>query len=355
MDEVSARDRRQSRRTRLPFAVQLRIHLEGLMTRCLKAAALALPLLMLSAGPLHAEVKTRDKSLVKFEGLLGKMMGMFGGKAAKDGLVTTSAVKGDRKAEFNESTGRIVDLAEEKVYEIDMKKKTYKVVTFDELRRQLREAQERASREAEKETGGGKEEQQQPQEPQYEVDFDLKETGQTRQFAGHNARQIVMTVTVRKKGVTLEEGGGLVLTTDSWLGPEMPEMKELAEFELRYAKAIAPEAAGMSAEQMAAMVAMFPLLKQGMERMQQENVNLKGTPLASTMTAEAVKSKEQIAQESQDSGGGGGLGGMLARRVMKKETKPRATFVTINHETLELATSVAAADLEIPAGFKEKK
>jgi hypothetical protein len=326
------------------------------MTRFLKASALALPLLMLVSAPLQAEVKTRDKSTVKFEGFLGKMMGMFGGKAAKDGIVTTSAVKGDRKAEFNESTGRIVDLAEEKVYEIDVKKKTYTVVTFDELRRQLREAQEKASREAEK-TGGGQEQpQQQQQEPQYEVDFDLKETGQTRQIAGHAARQVLMTVTVRKKGVTLEDGGGLVLTTDSWLGPEMPQMTELAEFELRYAKAIAPEAAGISAEQMAAMVAMFPLLKQGMERMQQENVNLKGTPLASTMTAEAVKSKEQIAQESQSSSGsGGGLGGMLARRMMKKEDKPRATIVTVNHEVLEVATSVAAADLEIPAGFKEKK
>jgi hypothetical protein len=324
------------------------------MNRFTKACALALPLLMLPAGPLSAEVRTRDKSQVKFEGMLGRMMGMFGGKAAKDGIVTTSAVKGDRKAEFNDSTGRIVDLAEEKIYEIDMKKKTYKVVTFEQVRQQLREAQEKAKREAEKEKDKGAE-QQQAQEEQFEVDFDLKETGQTRQIAGHDAREVVMTVTVRQKGKTLDEAGGLVLTTNSWLGPEIPAMKELAEFEMRYAKAIAPEAEGVSAEQMAAMVAMFPLIKQGMERMQQENVNLKGTPLASTMTAETVKSKEQLAQESEGGGGGGGLGGMLARKMMKKDVKPRSTIVTINHETLELGTSVAASDVEIPAGFKEKK
>ena len=45
-------------------------------------------------------------------------------------------------------------------------------------------------------------------------------------------------------------------------------MKELADFELRYWKAIAPEAAGMSAEQMAAVMAMYPMLKQAMERLQ---------------------------------------------------------------------------------------
>ena len=40
-----------------------------------------------------------------------------------------------------------------------------------------------------------------------------------------------MTVTVREKGKTLEEGGGMVMTTDMWLGPEIPQMKEFAEFD----------------------------------------------------------------------------------------------------------------------------
>ena len=82
------------------------------------------------------------------------MMGMFGGKAAKEGIVTAVAVKGDRKAELNDSHGRIVDLKEEKVYELDVKKKTYEVVTFEELRRRMREAREKAEKEAPKEEQG---------------------------------------------------------------------------------------------------------------------------------------------------------------------------------------------------------
>jgi hypothetical protein len=327
------------------------------MNRVMKTFALALPLVMVSVGPLSAEVKTREKGQVKFEGMLGRVIGMFGGKAAKEGIVTTEAVKGDRKAEFTESTGRIVDLKEEKVYEIDMKKKTYEVTTFEELRRRMKEAQEKAEREAREARKDEPRGEQQPAEkPQkeYEVDFDLKETGQTKQLAGHNTRQVVMTVTVREKGKTLEEGGGLVMTTDSWLGPDLPALKELADFELRYAKALAPEAAGMSAEQMAAVMAMFPLFKSAQERLAQENVNLEGTPLATTTVVETVKSKEQIAQESQQSSGGG-IGGLLARKVMKKDDKPRATILTINTETLEVATTVAPSDLELPAGFKEKK
>jgi hypothetical protein len=72
-----------------------------------------------------------------------------------------------------------------------------------------------------------------------------------------------------------------------------------------------------------------------------------------------VKSKEQLAAEgeSRSSSGGGGLGGMLARKIAKKDNdaKPRATIFTVIGETQEVTTTVAAADLAIPADFKLKK
>ena len=321
------------------------------MNGVLKTCAIALPLIALAAGPAAAEVRTREKTQVKFEGMLGRMAGMFGGKAAKEGVVTSNAVKGDRKAELGESLGRIVDLKEEKVYELDVKKKEYRVTTFDELRQRLREAREKAQKEAPKD-----EKEAQPEKParEVEVDFDVKETGQTRSIAGYNAREVVMTVTVREKGKTLEDGGGLVMTSNSWMGPSIPAMKELADFERRYWAAIAPEAAGMSPEQMAAVVAMYPLFSKAMERLKSEGTKLQGTPLATTTVVEAVKSKEQMDQQAQQSSGGG-LGGMLARKMMKQQDKPRATVLTLNTETLEIAQTVAAEDLQIPAGFKEKK
>jgi hypothetical protein len=298
-----------------------------------------------------ADIKTRDKTQVKFEGMLGRMAGMFGGKAAKEGVVTQVAVKGDRKAELNDAFGRIVDLKEEKVYELDVKKKTYEVVTFDELRRRMREAREKAEKEAPKEDKAP--EQDKPAR-EMEVDFDIKETGQTRSVAGHTAKEVVMTVTVREKGRTLEDGGGMVMTSSSWMAPAIPAMKELSEFEQRYWKAIAPEVSGMSAEQMAAVMTMYPMVKPAMERLQSEGAKLQGTPLATTTVFEAVKSKEQAAQDSQQ-GSGGGLGGMLARKMMKTDARPRATLFTLMHETLEVSPAVAAEDLQLPAGFKEKK
>ena len=99
-----------------------------------------------AAGQAQAEVKTREKSQVKLEGMLGRMAGMFGGKAVKEGVISSTAVKGNRKATMNDMRGQIVDLSEEKVYDLDMQKKTYEVTTFDEIRRRMREAQEKARR-----------------------------------------------------------------------------------------------------------------------------------------------------------------------------------------------------------------
>jgi hypothetical protein len=325
------------------------------MNRMLKTSAAVLPLIVLCTVPALADVKTRERSQVKFEGMLGRMVGMFGGKAARDGIVTTNAVRGDRKVELTDTTGRIVDLQEQKVYELDIKRRTYQVTTFDELRRRMREAQEKAAKEAAKQDRETQEQQEQLAR-EVEIDFDLKETGQTRAIAGHNAREVVMTVTVRQKGRTLEDGGGLVMTSSSWMGPEIPAMRELAEFEMRYWKAIAPEASGMSAEQMAAVMAMYPMLKNAMERLQTEGSKLEGTPLATTTVFESVRSKEQMAQQQAPAGGGGaGLGGLLAGRLMKRDPQPRSTVFTITTETLEVSQNVAPAELEIPAGFKERK
>ena len=95
-----------------------------------------------------ADVKTREKTHVSLGGMLGKIFNMFGGKAAKEGVVSTTAVKGNRKITMNESTGQIIDLSEEKIYDLDMKKKTYEVTTFEQLRQRMREAREKAEKQA---------------------------------------------------------------------------------------------------------------------------------------------------------------------------------------------------------------
>ena len=310
------------------------------MKRQFKAGTLALSLVVLAASISQAEVKTRDTAQVKFEGMLGRMVGMFGGKAAKEGITSTNAVKGDRKMTTTDTTGRIVDLAEEKVYELDFKKKTYTVVTFAELRQQIKDAQEKAQREADKaakEEAGKKPKTKEPESkekaPEMEVDFDVKETGQKKSIAGYDAREVVMTITVREKGKTLEDSGGLVMTSDMWLGPEIPAMKELAEFELRYWKAIAPETTGVSAEQMAAVMAMYPMRQagHGAAEPREGQPERHAAPDGHHLRRGQERGAGGEGHRVSSGGSGSGLSGMLARKMMKKdESKSRATIFTVH-------------------------
>jgi hypothetical protein len=335
------------------------------MTRVHTVAVLTAALLTCFVQSLSADVQADERGLVKFEGGLGKVVGILGGRAAREGVKSTVAVKGDRKITTTDVNGQIVDLAEEKIYELDVRKKTYTVMTFAELRRRMEEARKKAEADAAK----MKEEKSPPDQTgkEIEVDFSVKETGQRKAINGFDTHQAIMTIAFREKGKTLEQAGGMVITSDIWLAPRIAAMQEIGEFELRYARALqGPMVTGASPEEMAAALAMYPMLKDGLVRMRAEAVKLDGTAILTTTTVESVKSGEQMAAEKKSaeaesrpsaSGGVGGLVGGLARRATKgrEEPKARATFMTVTSEVLKVTTDVAAADVAVPAGFRETK
>jgi hypothetical protein len=351
------------------------------MTRGRITAALTLAVLTLSSYEIRADVKTDQKSRVEFAGALGRLVNIFGGKGAREGVTSSIAVRGDRLAKINDTTGQIIDLGEEKIYDLDLKKKQYTVTTFAELRRRLEEAQRKAeerslkadAKEAKRDQKAGTQKDRDPNQNDVEVDFDLKETGQTKNVNGFDTREIVMTITLREKGKTLEEGGGMVLTDDMWLAPRVAALREVAEFYQRYAlKLQGPMMAGASAQDLAAAMAMYPMMKDAIARMNAENVKMDGTAMSSTVTMDAVKSAEETAQEAKqhddDSSGGGGIGGGvggllggLAKRAAQKKSEgqqkndARSTFMTLTNEVLKVTTEVSPADLAVPAGFKENR
>jgi hypothetical protein len=339
--------------------------------------ALTFTALVLSSYSLRADVRADQKTQVQFAGMLGRMFNLFGGKSAREGVTTTVAVKGDRKATISDTSEQIIDLGEEKIYDIDLKKKNYTVTTFAELRRRMEEARKKAEEDARKEAGreAGKEKEKpqaaDPNARQMEIDFDIKNSGAKKSINGFDTHQAIMTVTVREKGKTLEQGGGLVLTSDMWLAPKIAAMKEVLDFDVRYAKQLyGTMIAGVSAEQMAAAMAMYPMMKDALGKMTAEGGKIEGTPIQTTTTMDAVKSEGQIAEEAKASGGdsksaaSGGVGGMLggfAKKIAAKKmggddaNKPRATFMTMNSEVLKVVTDVTPADVAVPAGFKENK
>jgi hypothetical protein len=336
------------------------------------APALVAALLIVSAGTLSADVRSEQKTRVQLAGAIGKVVNLFGGKAAREGVTQTISLKGDRKATINDQTGQIIDLKEEKIYDLDLKKKTYKVTTFADLRRQMEEARKKAAEEARKDQGHeaaqpAKPAQKDPNAKEYEVDFDIKNTGEKKSINGFDTKQAIVTITVHEKGKKIEDTGGVILKSDMWMTPKVAALTELQQFDLRYAQAVyGSTVIGASPQDMATAMAMYPQMKPALDKMKAEGGKIDGTAILTTVTLDAVQSPEQAAQQ-QKSGGSqptsiGGMIGGFGKKIGKKDDvkkdeapKGSTTFLTSTVEVLKLGTDVPADALAIPAGFKEEK
>jgi len=354
------------------------------MTRSPIAIVITASLALASTQALRADVRSDQKTRFQLAGALGKVVNFFGGKAAREGVTSTVAIKGNRMMTSNgDQTAQIVDLSEEKIYDLDLKKKSYRVTTFADLRRQMEEARKRAAEEARKEQASEPskpeakpETKPDPNEKQMDVDFAVKNTGEKKEINGFSTTQSIMTITVREKGKTLQQSGGMVVTSDIWLTPSVPALKEIADFHMKYAqKLYGPMIEGASPQDMASAMAMYPMMKPALEKMAAEGSKMQGTPILTTTTMDAVKSADEVAAEKQSASeskaptssspnGVGGLIGGFGRRMAQKKMsddsaasapKDRATVVTTTSEVLKVATTVAAEDVAIPAGFKESK
>jgi hypothetical protein len=317
-------------------------------------------LLLALAVSVQADVKSRQKSQVKFEGAIGRVVNMFGGKAAKEGIVNTIALKGNKQLTASESSGELIDLDAEKIYTIDFKGKSYKVVTFAEMRKQIEEARAKAKEQAgEKPADKG--------EPTWEVSFDVKKTGEQKTLVGETCNQFVMTITAHPKGKTLEEGGGMVITSDMWMGPAGSAAREQADFQLRYVKKLLGSEGEALGRDLMSAIAMYPGMQEAMARMQKETAKMQGTPYLTTVVVESVMTAEQAQSKGEEKGPGiglpKGLGGMFGKKKTEEQPRPaappsgaknRSTIMTSTTELLALETSVAPQDVEIPAGFKLK-
>ncbi len=305
------------------------------------------------AAALRADVKTREKTIFKLEGFLGRFV-----SSPKEGVTSTVALKGNRLARLSDATGQVIDLSEQKVYDLDIKKKEYKVTTFDELRRRWQEARAKAEKDMKDMPAEDKNDVEQAGK-QMEFDVDVKETGQRKNIAGHDTRQVVLTIAAREKDKKIEESGGFIMTSDMWMGPKVAGMDEIGAFQLKYFQAIYGEAFGIDPQQTAALAAMFPSFSKMGQQMAAEGKKMQGTPLSTTMTFESMKSAAQMSGTSQQQSGGGGgisgrLGGMLGRR-MRGPAQQKSLVMTSTTEYLSIEPSASAEDVAIPAGFKEKK
>jgi hypothetical protein len=160
-----------------------------------------------------------------------------------------------------------------------------------------------------------------------------------------------------------------------WMStPKIAAMKEVEDFDRRYAQKLALQFDKEMVEQMRPAIATYPGLGIAMGKLEIEKVKMDGTAVLTVMGFDAVVPPDQTAggkpstpaatqpppqQKSTVPTSIGGLIGGLGKKAVPKEepsssSKP-GSIMTTNHELLSVSTSVLESDISIPAGFKEKK
>ncbi|MBV8518536.1 MAG: hypothetical protein JO197_14150 [Acidobacteria bacterium] len=311
--------------------------------------------LSLAASVCLADATVEQHTTVHFGGVVGGIVNVFGGRAAREGVDSTTSVKGPRRLTVTGETGELVDLSAEKIYRLDYGRKTYKVVTFDELRKQLEDAKKRAAEQAD---DADDDKAKKKEGPEYEVDFDVRETGKKEKIGDYDTHEVLVTATVHEKGKKLAQSGGAVLTADLWMGPRIPALREVLAFNEKYFRQLYGDPSA-EMQQMAVLMASTPTFAKAMKAFAAKRSSFEGDAVRTTLTFESVAAPGQEAKD-EDSGGGGVVGGLLSRAMKKRNSGSGDAASAPGHSKLfesttdVLRASTSASDVALPADFKQK-
>jgi hypothetical protein len=315
---------------------------------------------------------------------------------------TTTMVRGNQKAVVGKDSTEITDLDRETITHIDNLHKTYSVVTFAQMRqafenmpKQMEQAQEKAK--------------DQPQQPQQKSDlktsFDVsvKNTGVSKDVNGLMAQEQLVTMQMHvtdPKAPPTDATNTVtyVVTTDAWIAPDPPEVKEVQDFDKKFGEKLMA-GVDMSAwraqmtGQSPAMAQLFggkPGSEEAMAQMAKEMAKLQGTRVMEVTrmggSGNGTGAPQDSAQGSAPAAntpppssntsvggllgsalGGSALGGFHHKKTPPPDTnnsttpaadgsQPASSSVLMETTTQKSnfsTQSVPSSSFEVPGGFKK--
>ena len=255
----------------------------------------ALGLMSLVSGLAYADASYEQTSQIT-GGTLTETIRSFSflGKATKEMLAPTNSltmVHGNQKAVINKNSTEIIDLDKETITHIDTAKKTYTVMTFAQMRQAAADMMKKIQQAPPQQAAAG---QQPKSDLKTSFEVSVKNTGQSKSVNGLDAQEQVVEMQMH---VTNPDGAGTAaqntftytVTTDAWIAPDPPEVKEIQDFDARMGKKMM-EGADLSAFKpggsnagLAQMFGSKPGTAEAMAQMQKEMAKLKGTRVMEMM------------------------------------------------------------------------
>lgn len=315
---------------------------------------------LLAASSLSADFSYQEKTAITggVAAAAMKVAGVFS-KQAREPVVSTVSVKGDRLMHRSAYRASIIDLGSQTITEIDLQKKTYSVVTFAEMKQMMEQASQKMQ-------------QQKGADVKFKVSADA--TGNTRQIGGFDTKELLVKMQAEATDQQSGQSGGMVINLDVWLAPSVPGYKEVRDFYRRMAATLdwtpgSQAAAGAGAAK--GMAEAFKELRKldGVPVYETMKITGAGQPdTAGSGSASQPPPQQQQDQQQQQSARpslAGALGGRFGLGRKKQDDTSNTSSSSGNssgpgsliESTTELSGfssgPVDDAQFAVPAGFKK--
>lgn len=293
-----------------------------------------------------------------------KFIGVFSKDArqAAQGANSTISLKGNKlRREDSLGTAEIIDLDGRRIIHLDHKKKTYSVMTFDEMRAQMEEARRKAAEQQAKRNKG--------QNVKITPKIQISQGSGTKHILNYTAKEMKVRVDMEMQSDDPQAKGqtaNMWVNSDAFIAP-VKGYDEMKRFYQRMAKELdwLPGTMMGGSQIMPAMV-----------EYRKSAANLSGMPLFSTVSVGMAGQdgrQQQASHDDQKQPSGNpithGIGGIFGKKKKKDETQQddssskssasnsgpsgNSLLDTTTEVTSISTSSVDAGLFQIPQGYKQ--
>jgi hypothetical protein len=248
---------------------------------------IALSLVLLVPTALYAGDYTYQETTQLTGGSLLKMMhtmGIFSSQARHigDPIVSTIYLKGNRLANVSPEEIQIIDLDKETITQIDVQKKTYTVMTFDQIKQGIENARQQMKEQAAKQPQQAQPANPEAQDVKMSFDVKVRKTGAQKEISGLNSSEAILTMTMTATNTQNQQSGAMAITNDMWMVPEVPGYDQVRDFYKRFGVKMADATVGLGYD-FSKMLAQNPGANQALGDMTKEMQKLDGVPIMQVM------------------------------------------------------------------------
>ena len=276
----------------------------------------------------------------------------------------------------------IVRLDEDKVDHVNVAKKEYTEMTFEQMRAQMQKASDQMDQKSDKQQPSAVDQSKCEWLP---AKVSVKKTGEKAQFAGYDSERVTITAVQPCQDKDTGSICDIAVVLDQWMSPDFAQSAEVRKFYAAYAAKMGLDAASLQDVSQRAK-SMFSQYKGIWTEVAAKMQNVKGYPVKTSFTlamggAQCKDPKAQQGQSSQSSqsddgsSSSGGLAGVVAGKLgglfhkkqdsSDSDTPPAASappapvpegdvaLMTVSSQLVSMSTNSAGPDaFNVPAGFK---